>query len=437
MMTRTAHRSVAFAATIGVAVGSLAVGAGGAAATAGPLAPGFGTNGRVSYAYGNDSVAVDSVVQNNGKIIVAFDETVAGHHRAVVRRYLANGSLDTSYGAAGVVDLGVDTVPAALAVSGSKVVVAGASTEAVDLSTQRWVTIWRLRSTGELDATFSTDGIATPNADHAANQYSVDVAVDSAGRPVVLARDDTVGNIVFRQRTNGTNDPSFSGDGTTKVMLGTGNNFPEALALDATDRIVFAGSMLLQYVGPDSMSVGTGIGRLTTSGAWDTTFSGDGQMAIRRGLGHFVDPSDIAIAANGRIVVVGVDRRVPAAARPQAFVARVKSGGSLDTSFSGDGYRAFWFGDGSSSGVDVVLPGDGTIVVGGDSANLIGIARFSSAGGLDSSFSGDGRRTIRLTPGSSASLAAGALVGAGARYLVVGPNTDVAGGFGMASVQLV
>jgi serralysin len=81
-------------------------------------------------------------------------------------------------------------------------------------------------------------------------------------------------------------------------------------------------------------------------------------------------------------------------------VARYRHDGRLDTSFSGNGVRVAGFGPGANLDFanDVVVQADHRIVaagradVGGGDDDF-GLMRFRSDGGLDSSFSGDGKQT--------------------------------------------
>src|SRR4051812_27547114 len=128
------------------------------------------------------------------------------------------------------------------------------------------------------------------------------------------------------------------------------------------------------------------LARYGVDGALDPSFSGDG--LVTTDLGGTDDGQGVAIQADGRIVVAG-------ASGGDFALARYTTGGGLDPSFSGDGRQTTDFGaaDGATS---VAIQSDGRIVLGGGSGGGFALARYDAAGELDASFSGDGRQTTGL-----------------------------------------
>ncbi len=127
-------------------------------------------------------------------------------------------------------------------------------------------------------------------------------------------------------------------------------------------------------------------------GDLDTTFSGDGR--VRADLGSDDTVNDLAIQPDGKIVAVGVSGF-------DLAVARFESDGDPDPTFSGDGLKVISFGA-SSAGRAVAIQPNGRIVVVGWVASGNGdvaIARLRSGGGLDTTFSGDGKATTDLAGG--------------------------------------
>ena len=89
---------------------------------------------------------------------------------------------------------------------------------------------------------------------------------------------------------------------------------------------------------------------------------------------------------NGRIVVAG------GGAAAQSFcVARLRSNGALDTTFSTDGKRAIDFGGDDESASGAALQPDGRIVLAGHSDLRVAVVRLKPNGALDTTFSGDGK----------------------------------------------
>ncbi|HEV8279237.1 MAG TPA: hypothetical protein VGQ26_26580 [Streptosporangiaceae bacterium] len=137
---------------------------------------------------------------------------------------------------------------------------------------------------------------------------------------------------------------------------------------------------------------------MASPGDLDTSFSGDGKRTISFGG---VDTANVVLVQpNGRIVVAGSTRKVSTA--PSRFcVARLRSNGTLDTAFGSGGKRVISFG-GDSLGESVfgaALQPDGKIVLAGGSDLRAAVARLNPNGSLDTTFSGDGKKTFNWAPG--------------------------------------
>lgn len=120
---------------------------------------------------------------------------------------------------------------------------------------------------------------------------------------------------------------------------------------------------------------------------------------------------DVAIQADGRIVMSGSSSLIGGATGPERMVAvRLLAGGGPDGSFGTSGIARI---DGNPGGSDntryydgrvELAPGGGLFLFHGTDANPVGwvLAKLTAAGGLDSTFSGDGRVIV-----SAADLGAG------------------------------
>src|SRR5207248_10643108 len=121
----------------------------------------------------------------------------------------------------------------------------------------------------------------------------------------------------------GTLDPSFGTGG--KVIQ---NDIPfEAVAVQTDGKVVAVGSRSNDFV----------VARYNTDGSLDTTFGTGGIKTIDFALGNGDDDfaSDVAVQADGKIVVVGT---ASTAANGDDFaIARLNADGSLDTSFGTGG----------------------------------------------------------------------------------------------------
>ncbi|MEZ4751328.1 MAG: hypothetical protein R3B54_12140 [Bdellovibrionota bacterium] len=253
--------------------------------------------------------------------------------------------------------------------------------------------IVRLLTSGALDTAFSGDG--KQNTAFAAGRHDIAnaVAIQTNGRIVVAGFTDAGDNefAVARYLTNGNLDTSFSGDGLNTADFGSGHDIANAVAIQTNGRIVLAGSA---YNGTNN---DIAVARFHTTGALDTTFSGDGRAITSIGTSEDAGHA-MAIQPDGRILVAGYGK---IGGNDQFAVVRFLTRGALDTSFSGDGrVNTAFAGSTSDVAYDMALQTDGKIVVGGVSygtnGKLFALARYLTNGNLDTSFSGDGLVTTSV-----------------------------------------
>jgi uncharacterized delta-60 repeat protein len=259
---------------------------------------------------------------------------------------------------------------------------------------------------GDLDTSFSGDGwVRTLEVRTETNNYLPEGAEDLAIQPdgKILA----VGELedgtshwyfgVFRYLANGDLDDSFGEGGWVDTDLGS-FEFAHAVALQPDGKIVVAGE------GDCEFATCFVLVRYNENGSLDSTFGG-GDGVVRtmfRQCGCWA--LDVAIQPNGKIVAAGWRFRYGDALDDDLFaVARYLPDGALDRTFSGDGRVSvdLGFGDDIIHSL-AVLPGGKVLVAGQGTRNRylteddFALARFRNDGRLDSSFSGDGLRTINF-----------------------------------------
>jgi uncharacterized delta-60 repeat protein len=114
----------------------------------------------------------------------------------------------------------------------------------------------------------------------------------------------------------------------------------------------------------------------------------------------------VAIGSDGKIVVAGT-----------RSLARYTSNGSLDTTFSGDGKMLIDF-----SSTALALQSDGKIVVAGYTSSDFAIVRYTSNGSLDTTFDTDGVVTTDF--GTSTDEAYGVAIQSDGKIVVAGTSTS-------------
>jgi len=228
----------------------------------------------------------------------------------------------------------------------------------------------------------------------------VDLAVQPDGKVVVSATVANTGSDdfgVLRLNANGTLDTNFGTQGQTIVAFdGGGNNTDVATSvmLQPNGRIVVCG----QASGDGSMNGNDfGILRLTSAGAPDTTFSGDGKATVPFDIGPIGSRNDFAVRcslqADGKILAAGQAQADTSVGR--MAVARLNTDGSRDTGFNGSGTATVDFGPAYPSSlafsVKSLSNGD-TLLIGGatGASTSWAFARLNASGQLDNTFGNSG-----------------------------------------------
>ncbi len=292
---------------------------------------------------------------------------------------------------------------------------------------------------GDPDTTFSGDGLAQMDFSGGFD-IANDVLVQPNGR--ILTVGQATGALfesadfgLARFLSNGDPDTGFSGDGKQRTdFLGDGD-VAEAVALQSDNKIVVAGSS------SDTESVGRmAVARYAAAGSLDTTFSGDGKVRTAFPGYNSAFGNDVAVQADGKIVVVGGAQSGPPhrgepGVQTDIAVARYKPGGLLDGTFGGDGRVTSDFAGNSEFGRAVAILDSGKIVVAGMSQTptfeqRLVVVQYQSNGTLDPGFSGDGKLVVNLSSGNSENAVGIAVrgdgkivVGASARN-AVSPTSD-------------
>jgi uncharacterized delta-60 repeat protein len=169
--------------------------------SAGQLDLTFSGDGRFTAAIAGNITITDGTAQSDGKTLVAGTIDGSSGKDLFVARVTADGALDTSFSGDGIATVSIgtaDALDASLAIDSSgRIIVAG--------GTQNSFSVLRLLSNGDLDSSFSGDGITTLSTPG----YSIDdVAIQSDGKIVGLAR-----GRLFRLTTTVDLDTTYGEDG--------------------------------------------------------------------------------------------------------------------------------------------------------------------------------------------------------------------------------
>jgi uncharacterized delta-60 repeat protein len=347
----------------------------------GSLDPSFSGGGRKTTDFGADDGAAGVALQGDGKI-VAVGESDGDFALA---RYNPDGSLDTSFSGDGkqTTDFGGDDGATGVALqSDGKIVVGGRALGGGDFALARYNT------DGSPDVSFSGNG--TQTTDFGFSEFANAVALQGDGKIVAVGFTGAGSGGDFalaRYDSNGSLDPSFSGDGRQTTDF-TERDEAKGVALQGDGKILAVG-------GSGGIFGDFALARYNPNGSLDPGFSGDGKQTTN--FGDRDEANGVALQANGKIVTVGIGSPTGG----DFALARYNPDGSLDPSFSGDGKQDETdFGGDSDEANGVALQGAKIIAVGfgGDGGNDgdFALARYNSDGSLDTNFSRDGKQTTNF-----------------------------------------
>src|SRR5436190_3145196 len=202
---------------------------------------------RVGFGQGDDE-ATSIAAQSDGKLVVVGGSSGSGTAFEVMR-YNTDGSLDTSFGAAGVGKARLQPVSfggVARAVkiqTDNKIVIAGTFFTG-GAGTERSFGVGRLNADGSFDQTFGQLGRVTTQI-RSTNDEALGLALQSDGKIVVVgfsALTSTTAFAVARYNTNGSLDTSFNGTGKVTTQIGSSHDLAFSVVVQGDGKILVAGS---------------------------------------------------------------------------------------------------------------------------------------------------------------------------------------------------
>src|SRR5437773_1073690 len=375
----------------------------GAQAAGGDLDPTFGTGGMVMTDLSRSTDIANAVaVQSDGKLVVVgqtYKNNDYSTEDFAVARYNTDGTLDTTFGRGGKVRTdfpGLAAVPSSVVIQpDGKIVVAGGAFPLFTFLGDFKVV--RYNPNGSLDRSFGSGGIVTTTFPE--GSYAFDVALQPDGKIIAA------GTVFVDFNPGDQSDTAFAlarynSDGSLDTTFGNGGTV-------MTDYFGFEDDVFSVLIQPDGKIVAVGsannpatfydfaAARYLSNGAIDTTFGVSGKVSTDFGDQNFDRARSAALQSDGKIVAAGFAISQNGVVQNFA-VARYSSNGILDTTFSGDGKTQIDFGNCCQSAMKVLLQSDGKIItVGGSngesSEDDFLLARLSPRGSLDATFGEIGR----------------------------------------------
>ncbi len=338
----------------------------------GSLDTSFGANGRVTTDIsGNTDNATAVGLQADGKILVAGVTSNGANNDYTLVRYNADGSLDTSFGTGGKVVLDFansDDMAKALVIQGDgKIVVAGSTNNiSVAATTNQDFALARFNADGSIDTSFGAAGKVITDFAGAAD-YAYALALQSDGKLIAVGSSDSAGVTktdfaLARYNADGTLDTSFGTGGKVTTDFMSASDSAQALALQSDGKIIAVGWAFNGTNNDFAMA------RYNVDGTLDAGCGGNGKV-LRDFAGTHDEASTVAIQGDGKIVVGG---NTQVGTQRDFAIARFTSFCSVDTNFGATQYVTADFAGKDDRIAALNLQSDGKIIASGYAATATG-----------------------------------------------------------------
>lgn len=255
----------------------------------------------------------------------------------------------------------------------------------------------RYNADGGLDAGFGAGGLVTTDLPGTTSEQAHGVALQPDGKIVVVGFTFASGRnsdfVVARYNADGGLDASFGVGSKLTVDILGGVDEARNVALRADGAIVVSG---IHTIGDDSDLAHTGVVSLDANGNFDTSFGSGGKVTL---TDMSVDDG-LALADDGRVLLVGsVSVGVFPADSLHFALMRLAVNGSPDSGFGSGGLVTTDLSTGDDFGRAIALQAGGKIVVAGQSLSQtssgdFAVARYNTDGSLDAAFGSGGKLTI-------------------------------------------
>lgn len=353
------------------------------------LDTGFGSGGTVTADRAGPSAVA---LQSDGGIVLVGGRTLS--------RFNGDGSPDLTFGSGGAATVvfsgsGLDQARGVAVQPDGRIVVTGHTR--ADFALERHL------ADGSMDLTFGTRGVVITDFAAGVDQGQV-VLIQSDGLIVVAGHASSGPPVpanlfaVARYTAAGVPDTGFGEGGKVTTRIAGGSDLGTAALLQPDGLIVVAGRVAV--TGGDDPDFG--VVRYTATGVPDPEFGVEGIVRTDFGLDGWVEPTDLALQSDGRLVVIG---RVLLGAAPEPFaMARFDGNGAVDPGFGSAGLVTTTFGTRDAVARAVAVQADDKIVVAGytgdGTRDEFTIARFTADGVQDPGFGNGGTLTVAYFGGS-------------------------------------
>ncbi len=356
--------------------------------------------------------------QSDGKYIAVYEvNNSSSVKHLVVARFNLDGTLDTTFGTAGLYHSATVTPNGSTNLKGvlirtdagqaGKIIISTCDSAASDDS----ILLFQLNANGTLDTTFGTSGLCRFNAGTGNSLEEICAIAQQADGKIVAAGsfyDDTSQQrsiTLWRFKADGTGlDNTFASPlGYAHTTIANSYSYGFSMLVQPDGKIVLGGLVYGSAATNDSWDIG--IRRYNTDGTLDSTF-GTAGMAKLDYTHTYEGATRIARqtkgANAGKLIVTGNYALNPGqtTASSDLLVARLNPNGSLDTTFGTAGWTVLDVAGGQpDTPAALCVDSDDRIVVTGKMGGPAAVVRLTANGALDTGFNSTGKL---LLPGLGA-----------------------------------
>jgi uncharacterized delta-60 repeat protein len=248
----------------------------------------FGAAGIVTQDLGGIDQAYDVGLQSNGKILLTGRKDA----NLFVSRFTSLGVLDTTFATAGTYQVGALGYGTRMIVLSNDQFLVLGSVAATDFN------VLKFYENGATDTTFGTAGVAT--ADVGVTDYSYGMEVLSSGKIIVGGADGANNHAAVRFTSNGFLDTTYgtAGKAILNEPLGIYSQYQfSVMALLPSEQIIIGNT--------SSTTQQVNFAKFNADGSVDTTFGTAGRLTLNgTGMGTFLrGPAGILAQPDGKVVL--------------------------------------------------------------------------------------------------------------------------------------
>lgn len=234
---------------------------------------------------------------------------------------------------------------------------------------------------GYLDKTFGINGLVSNDSG-----FCDVIALQDDGK-ILAGGSGTGGYTLYRYLSNGELDKSFSEDGIAEIGYNMDTTPP--LIGEIRGIVITSGNQILLVA---STARQTLLVRFSANGILDSAFGENGLIFLQSSGDTSQSPSATVLQRDGKIVIAGAVAYDPPYYSYSPMIIRLMPDGSYDKSFGNNG-RTVFYGNDAQVAHCVALQKDGKIIIGGYaglSNTHFFTARCNPDGSIDTSFGENG-----------------------------------------------